>query len=540
MKMKSSSLALLTAGLMSVGIIAGCNGGGGFSARNSDVESNVLRYAIPTNPTTLDPAIVQDGDTIDFLQQVYESLVGWNEDNEVVPLLAESWEITPDAKVFTFTMRDGAKFQNGRVVEAEDVKWSIERACKKEMASTTCTAYLGDIVGINEYNAGTATDIPGIEVLDPKTIRFTLTQPAPYFLGKLTYLVSAALPKESVPGDREINKAEEMIGTGPYTVTKYEDKILAELAPFSDYWGGKPTLTKIERPVIIDANLRLTKYQNGEIDLLLMQRQDLKGVEADPKLKDQIQYLPRAAIYYIGMSQVNYKPFQDKRVRQAFAQAVDRNTIVNDLLGGTYQVAETIVPPGIPGHRDKGKGFTYNPDAAKTLLAEAGYANGKGMPELVINFQEGKPDIKTVAEAVAGQLKQNLGVEVRAQPMEWGSYLDKYNKKELVFYHMRWSADFYDMQNFLSHMLTTNGPENKFGYSNPAYDALCHEADTTVEMEKRIPLYQKAEDIVLEDVAWIPIYFQRDVQLVSPKVKNLRSSLGGYLPHTTTTVERTP
>jgi len=541
MKIKLSSWPVVLVGVAAISVFAGCGksgGGGGFSSRTAAAESNVLRYAIPTNPTTLDPAIVQDGDTIDLLHQMYESLVGWNEQNEVVGHLAESWEITPDAKVFTFKMRQGVKFQNGREVEAGDVKWSIERACNPKMASTTCTAYLGDVVGVQEVFDGKATEVSGIEVLDKGTIRFTLKQPAPYFLGKLSYLVSAALPKESVPADRQINKAEEAVGTGAYKLTKYEDKQLAILEPNAEYWGGKPTLTKIERPVIIDAELRLTKFRNGELDILLMQRQDLAGVESDAKLKPMIEYQNRAAIYYIGMNQTKYAPFKDKRVRQAFTMAVDREKITKELLGGVYPAAETIVPPGIPGHREKGKGFTYNVEAAKKLLAEAGYPDGKGMPALDISFQQGKPDIKTVAEGVAGMIKANLGVEVRAQPMEWGKYLEEYNAKNQVFYHMRWSADFYDMQNFLSHMLTTNGPENKFGYSNPEYDRLCNLADTTVAMEQRIPLYQQAEDIVLEDAAWIPIYFQRDVVLVSPQVKGLRLGLGGYLPHTTTTVTR--
>jgi oligopeptide transport system substrate-binding protein len=540
MKVKLSSWPVVLVGIAAISIFAGCGkgGGGGFSSRTAAAESNVLRYAIPTNPTTLDPAIVQDGDTIDLLQQMYESLVGWNEKNEVIGLLAESWTVSPDAKVFTFKMRPGVKFQNGREVEAEDVKWSIERACSPALKSTTCTAYLGDVVGIQEVADGKTKEVSGIEVLDKGSIRFTLKQPAPYFLGKLTYLVSAALPKEVVPADRQLNKAEEAVGTGPYKLAKYEDKQLAVLEPFADYWGGKPILTKIERPVIIDADLRLTKFRNGELDILLMQRQDLAGVETDAKLKPMISYQDRAAIYYIGMNEIKYAPFKDKRVRQAFTMAVDRDKITKELLGGVYPTAETIVPPGIPGHRDKGKGFSFNVAEAKKLLAEAGYPDGKGMPELDISFQQGKPDIKTVAEAVAGMIKANLGVEVRAQPMEWGKYLEEYNNKNQVFYHMRWSADFYDMQNFLSHMLTTNGPENKFGYSNPEYDRLCHLADTTVEMDQRIPLYQQAEDIVLEDAAWIPIYYQRDVVLVNPQVSGLRLGLGGYLPHTTTTVTR--
>ncbi len=536
MRVTFPQLAAVTVVALTAFGLFGCSGG--FSERSGAVEDNVLRYAIPNNPTSLDAAIVQDGDTLDLLQQVYEGLVGWDENNQVVGILAESWEVSDDATEYTFKLRSGVKFHNGREVVADDVKWSIERACNPVMKSQTADAYLSDVVGVTDMVEGRSTSVAGIEVLDEHTVRFRLNKPTPYFLGKLTYMVSAVLPKESVPADREINRAEEAIGTGPFKLTRFDDKQLAILEANPDYWGGRPKLTRIERPVILNADTRLTKYKNGELDILQLQRQDLKGVMDDPELKSEVKYFQRPAIWYIGMNELEYKPFSDVRVRRAFAMAIDREKIVNELLGGVNTPAYTIVPPGVPGHREKGAGFEFNPEEARRLLAEAGYPDGKNMPALELTHREGYPDIKTVAEAVAGQIKANLGVEVRVQPMEWLKYLDVYNKKQQVFYHMRWAADYLDPQNFLSHMLATNGPENKFGYSNPEFDALCRQADTTVDMEKRIPLYQRAEDIALQDVAWIPIYFQRDIELHRPGIGAMRESLFGHLPHTTTTVTR--
>lgn len=516
----------------------GCGQGGGFSERaNSQAQENVLRYAIPNNPTSLDPAIVQDGDTLDLLQQVYEGLVGWSPENEVVGLLAESWEVSEDGRVYTFKLRD-AKFHNGKPVTAEDVKWSIERAANPAKQSPTADAYLSDIEGLSARVKGEADSVSGVEVVDEKTVRLRLRQAVPYFLGKLTYLVSAVLPKGAVPETEDIRTAAEAIGTGPFRLARYDDKQLAVLEANADYWGGAPKLARIERPVILDANTRLTKYINGELDLVQLQRSDLKGVLENAELKDQVRFFPRPAIWYIGMNSTQYKPFADRRVRQAFAMAIDRDKIVGELMGGVNTPAYTIVPPGVPGHRERGAGLPFDPERARSLLKEAGFEGGQGMPPLTLTHREGYPDIKLVAEAAAGMIKENLGVEVRVQPMEWLKYLEEYNAGRQVFYHMRWSADYLDPQNFLSHMLSTTGPENKFGYSNPEFDALTAQADKLMDMEQRIPLYQNAEDIVLQDAPWIPIFFQRDIELHRPGVSGMRESLFGHLPHTTTTVSR--
>lgn len=530
------AISLLMSGCGSGG--SGESGGGGFSQRGREGGGgNVLRYPINTNPTTFDPAVVQDGDTIDLLQNVYESLVTWDEKNEIVPAVAEKWEVQEGGKVYVFTIRKGMKFHNGREVTAEDVKWSIERAATPALKSPTTEAYLSDIVGLSERVAGKAESIKGIEVVDPSTVKITLKQPTPYFLGKLTYLVAAPLPKESVPAEAEITQVSEMVGTGPFKVEGTVRDQETTLVRFDEYWGGPAKLEKIIRPVIKDNTTVLAKYENGEIEIARLQRQDIEGVKANTKLAPDLKFFDRAAIWYVGMNQLAYPPFKDRRVRRAFAMAIDRDRIVQEIMGGSNKVAYSILPPGLPGHRDKANVPAYNPEEAKKLLAEAGFPDGKGLPALEMNFREQFRDIQLVAEAAAGDLKKNLGVEVNLRQMEWRAYLEKFNKKEIPFYHMRWSADFLDPQNFLSHMLATNGPENKMGYSNAEFDKLCAQADVLLDMEKRIPLYQRAEDIALQDAVWVPIYFQNDAELISPKVKGLRKSLFGHLPHTTTTIE---
>lgn len=521
-------------------LLVGC-GPGKFSKESTlaQAEPGVLRYPIPNNPSSLDPGVVQDGDTLDLLQQVYEGLVGWDENNNVVGLLAEKWDISADGTEYTFHLRPGVKFHDGRELTADDIKWSIERACNPGLKSVTVDAYLSDVVGLVEMKEGKAPSVSGITVKDPATIVFKLKQPTPYFLGKLTYLVSAPVSRDAAPADKEMNDIKQAVGTGPFKLVRFEDKQLAVLEANPDYWGGAPKLKRIERTVSLDATTKLQQYKAGKFDLVQLQRQDVASLEKDPKYKDQLKYFNRPAIWYVGLNQLAYPPFKDRRVRQAFAMSIDRDKIVNDLMGGVNTPAYTIVPPGVKGHRDKGNGLPFDPAKAKQLLAEAGYPNGKGLPELKMTHREGYPDIKLVAEAVAGQIQQNLGVKVQVTPVEWRKYLDDYNKKTVhQFYHMRWAADYLDPQNFLSHMLATWGPENKLGYSNPEFDALCKKADSMLNMGERVPMYEKAEDIVLQDAVWVPIYFQRDVELHVPELKGMRESLFGHLPQTTTTIRQ--
>ncbi|HLK14503.1 MAG TPA: ABC transporter substrate-binding protein, partial [Fimbriimonadaceae bacterium] len=183
----AASLALLLA-------IAGC-GKGGFSQKTSAGKERTFRYSLVTNPTHVDPALVQDGDTIDLTQQVFEGLVMWNPKNEVVGNLAESWDISKDGMTYTFKLRKGVNFSNGKPLTAGDFKWSIERACNPALKSETAQEYMDDIVGVIECCQGKATGVSGITVVDDNTLKVQIRKPIPYFLDKLTYPCAFAVSK---------------------------------------------------------------------------------------------------------------------------------------------------------------------------------------------------------------------------------------------------------------------------------------------------------------------------------------------------------
>jgi ABC-type transport system substrate-binding protein len=534
--------ALVTLAFAAALFAAGC------SSRSSQGQDarvpGTLRYAISTEPTTLDPAMVSDGPTIDLLQNVYEGLVGWDDKNQVVPKLAAAMpDVSSDGTVYTFTLRGDATFTNGRKVTAEDVKHSLTRALDPKLSSPVAATYLNDIEGAQAVMDGKTGELAGVKAIDPRTVQITLSAPRAYFLGKLTYPTGYVVAREEVargpsaPGGAKTIDETNTVGTGPFRLRSYTRQDRVVLEANADYWGGKPRLQVIERPIVLNAQQRHTLYEQGQLDLLIdMPTSDYERDREDPNLKDHIKFFNRAQVFYLGMNQTHYKPFKDKRVRQAFAHAIDKDAVVAGVMQDVSPRAEGIVPIGVPGYDPNFKGIPYDPARGKALLAEAGYPDGNGLPPLQLSFRESTPNLRKGAEILQEQLKQ-VGVPITLREMEWAAFLRATDARQIDLFHMRWAADYPDPQNFLSVLLHSKAPENRTAYNNPAYDALLDKADSSLDQEERIALYRKAERIVVDDAPWVPLYFQRDVELHRPYVKGIRSGLMGHLPHTTTTVD---
>lgn len=538
--------AALAALLLAAVAFSGCgnknSGGGGGSTSAAGKTPGVLRYALTAEPTTLDPGLVSDGPTIDLLQQVYEGLVGWSEKNEIVPKIAAAMpKVSADGRTYTFTIRDGVKFHNGRAVTAEDVKYSITRSLEPKLNSPVAMTYLNDIVGAKAVRDGKTPDLAGVKVVDPKTVTITIDKPRAYFLGKLTYPTGYVLAKEEVEKGKMINGAHSIdggnvVGTGPFKLATYVPQSRVVIDANADYWDGKPKLSRIERPIILDAQTARNLYDTGGLDIVEVAKSQYEQDQNDPKLKEEIKLFPRAAVWYVGLNQTHYAPFKDKRVRLAFAHAIDKDAIIKNVLLGVPGRAEGILPEGLPGFDSNLKGLEYNPELSKKLLAEAGFPEGKGLPPLVLSFRQKQPDIANTAQVLKEQLAA-VGITISLNEMEWATFLTATNEKRIDLFHMRWSADYLDPQDFLSVLLHSGAEENRTGYANPAFDALLDQADSSQDTTKRMALYNQAEKMVIEDAPWVPIYFQKDIELHKPWVKGVRDSLMGHLPYTTTTIE---
>lgn len=518
----------------------GCGVNHGGSRRTAAPANNILRVPLVNSPTTFDPAMVEDGTTIDVLQNVFEGLVQWSSDNKLVPCLAEKWDVSPDGRTYTFHLRPGVKFQDGNPVTAQDVYYSFHRSLDPALHSEPAPVYMSDIVGAAAENSGKAKELAGVKVIDPMTVSITITTPKAYWLDTLTYPTDYIVSKAE--GDKSNKPMTADIvalgaGTGPFRVKSYAPDSKVTLTANPNYWDGAPKLAGIERPVIIDATTRHAEYVSGDLDILqYLQPGNLVSDSKNPALKNQIHSFPRAATWYIGLNQKAFPAFKDVRVRQALAYATDKNLIVQKVFQGQRDIAQDILPEGIPGGDPNFKGIPYDPAKARALLAAAGYPGGKGLPPIPMVYRIGYPEVESTVELIADMWRQNLGITVHGSGEEYGKMISQMDNKLLACYHIRWAADYLDPQDYYSVLLHSGAPENDTCYSNPQYDALCNAADVSHNPAQRTALYRKAARIAADEVPMIPLYYQRDPELIKPYVKGLDDCLMGHLPYKNLTV----
>jgi ABC-type transport system substrate-binding protein len=484
---------------------------------------NTLRYAIGNRPTTFDPAMVQDSATIDLLQNIFEGLVQWTPDGKLAPDLAQSWAVSADGLTYTFHLRKDVKFQDGSSMTAQDVAFSLRRALDPGLASPVALDYLGNIVGAKEFRAGQAKDLAGVEIVDPGTLRIRVVKPGEYWIDSLTYptafVVSAREASPSSPmTDADVMKG---AGTGPFRLQSYSPNQDVKLAANAAYFDGAPKLSGIDRPIVTSANTRHAMYQQGELDIVDVQRGDLDADLKDPSLKNDVRYFPRAATFYLALNQKALPAFRDARVRQAIACAIDKERIRHVVLADRMDVAEDMLPEGIPGYDPAFKGLPCDPAKAKQLLAEAGYPGGKGFPAIDITYREGNPDLEKTVDLIREMLDTNLGITVNLRRLEWSVMLQLRNKDTLPAWHSNWIADYPDPQDFYSTLFHTGSASNHVGYSNPAFDSLCDRADVEKDPQRRIALYRQAGRILANDVPMIPIYYLKSAELIKPYVHGI-------------------
>ncbi len=465
-----------------------------------------------SEPVTLDPALVEDIYSAEYVTKIFSGLVTLDENLEVAPDLAEGWEVSGDGTVYTFHLRKNARFHNGKPVTARDVKYSLERACDPATGSHTAGIYLDDIVGAMEKLAGEAHEIKGVEVLDDHTIRITIDAPKAYFLAKLTYPVAFVVDKENVESGPDWTSSPN--GTGPFKLKSYDDKGIT-LEAFADFYGGRPYLDRVE--FVFPEGSPFTMYQTGELDVTAVGAANIEQV-LDPKnpLSRELVKVPSLDLMYVAFN-VEKKPFDDPDVRRAFACATDRQSIVSSLLKGMVNEAKGILPPGMPGYTDRPKGLACGPSQAADFLKKSSYGGAEGLPPITLSVSGST----ALAEALARMYKDKLGVEVEIEQMPWELFLQEVNRHSLQMFILGWSADYPDPHNFLDIHFHSRSMGNNTGYSSPEVDKLLEEARVEKDQEKRMALYQKAEDLILKDAPWVPLFHGIDYILVKPYVRGL-------------------
>ncbi len=425
---------------------------------------------------------------------IYNGLVQFDDNNNIVPDLAETWTVSADHKTYTFTLRKGVKFSNGREVTAQDVKYSIERIYDPATKSPNTWIFDGVIQGTPAMLKGEAKELSGIRTLGPSQVRFTLEQPLGHFLALLTMPQAFVMAKEEVErwGADYVSHP---VGTGPFVLKEWrrQDRIILEANP--NYFGGKPYLAGQEIRIIPESSTREAEFKAGRLDSMGVPTATFQQWVTDPQWKPYITRSAEVMINYLGFN-FKRKPFDDVRVRRAFAYAIPRKQILEQVFNGTGVVAHGPIPPGLPGYNAKIAALPYDPSKAKALLAEAGFANGLDAEMLITPT--------TNNQRLFGILQAALrGVNINLKPAfrERAAYFRARRTGDFDVARADWWADYLDAENFLYPLFHTGNHWSS--YSNPAVDAVIDRARATVDPAERVRLYQQAEQLIIADMPWV-------------------------------------
>jgi len=468
----------------------------------------IIRTAVMSDPPTLDPAHITDTTSDMVARQIFDGLVDYDENLKIVPVIAKNWTISKDGKVYTFNLRQGVKFHNGREVTAEDFKYSWERVMNPATKSE---------------RANFMEDIAKVEAPSKYVFKVTLKEPRGYFLQMLPYSCFWVVPKEEVEksGADFGNKP---VGSGPFKFVSWthDDKVVLEAN--KDYFAGRPYADGVEIRIIPDETVIIMELEKGNLEWYEnIPPSEFTRLSEDPKWKDNIISKPELGTYYIGMN-CQKPPLNNKLVRQAINYAINREQIIKTIMRGMVQPATGILPPGIPGYSKRAP-IPYDPERAKRLLKQAGYPDGKGLPTLELAFNKNATH-QRIVEAIQADLKK-VGINVEPMQMDWAQYLEKVDRGETQLFRLGWIADYPDADNFLWVLFNSKNwgpPGNGAYYKNAKVDELTDRAKTMVQSAARNSLYKQAESIILEDAPWAPIYFYTSWAIKQPYVEGFTFS----------------
>lgn len=482
--------------------------------------------SLNNEPDGIDPNITSNSFAAPFLANCFEGLVTVDENSELIPGLAEKWEISEDGKTYTFTLRDGLKWSDGSDLNANDFVYSAERVLTPETTAQYVNMLSDYIVNAQDFYEGKVEfSEVGVKAPDEKTLVYTLKEPTPFFIDVLSMPVYAPVQKATIEanGDKWTLSPETYITDGPFKVIDMKMGESVTLGKNENYYNADQVkLEEITFRYIKDDATALAAFQKGEIDCA----RNVPAADV-PKLKaetDELYTLPQyATTYYLINNSV--KPFDDVRVRKALNLALDREAIITNVLQSDDLAAAGLVSPGysvdgkdyVDGRSDFGIPATGNVEEAQKLLAEAGYPNGEGFPTLELSYYTNE-QVKLVVEAMAQMFKDNLGIEVNISNEEWAVYYDNVQAGKYQVAAMGWGADYLHPMTFFPLFVSTDQLNNSF-YKNEAYDEAVAAAKTVQDPAEGIAAMRAAEDILMEDYPMISLYHRSTNLLMSSRVK---------------------
>lgn len=492
-------------------------------------QGGIYRRPLANNPVTLDPARPNDVYGRTIANQLFDGLVQFDGALAIKPAIAETWTASRDGLMWTFTLKKGVKFHHGREVTAEDFVYSFTRIVDPQTKSAGAPIFL-KIKGAREFAGGRAQKVEGLEVLDPYTLRITLTEAQTPFVSSLAVGFAKVVPREVVEnlGDRF---GQQPVGTGPFKFVEWVRSKHITLAANTDYFEGRPSLDRLEYRIFTGEALdeMFDELERGNLED--------SGIPARerPRLLNGRKYQfirrPILGIAFLGINTAE-KPLDDPRVRQALNYSIDRRTIMREIYQDQILPGAGILPPGTYGYDPKLVGYPYDPKKAAHLLAAAGYPGGKGLP--VIHIWSARKNDEAVAEHEA-IVKSLAAVGVRAEVhynTVWPEYKGQVYGGKLPIFRYSWYADTPDPETFLGQLFDSRSPDNITRYRNPTVDTLLQRARLEPDAQKKLQLYQEVERRIVGDAPLLVLSYYTYERVFQPYVKGIQvSALGDpYIP----------
>lgn len=490
------------------------------SAKHDREAGGTFIFGKGRDATRLDPADTTDGESSIVTEALFDKLVHFQADSTALePGLATSWEISEDGKSYTFHLRQGVHFHDGTPFDAEAVKINFDRQ-RKPLEGQQFEFWQSFFEPV----------VDTVTVLDPHTVRVTLKETDATFLSNLA-MFSMGIVSPKALDTYGADVARHPVGTGPFRFVTWapNQKIVLEANP--DYWGGRPYLDKLIFKPIPENAVRLLELEVGAIHGMNgLNPDDTARVEANPELT--FLQGPGMNIGYLAMNN-DRSPFDQVKVRQALNHAIDKQALLKAFFadGRLGEVAKNPMPPMLWGYNDAIQDYSYDPEGAKQLLAEAGYPQGFEMELWALPVvRPYMPQGQRVAEAIQSDLAK-VGIRARITSYEWGTYLDKLGKGDHQAALIGWIGDNGDPDNFLFNLLGAvnarkGGSTNYAFYRGEKANQLLLRARQVPDLAERTRLYLEAQEVIHRDAPWVPLFHAKQIAAV-------RSNVRGFSLHPT-------
>ncbi len=507
--------------LLALCLLGGCGQMPHFSKAEALPET--FRMNLGTEPPDLDPAKTDDLTSFSVLLPLLKGLTQFDAKMRPRPAIAESWDVSPDGLRYVFHLRKNARWSDGKPVTTDDFLFAWQRALTPATGAPY-VFFLYELKNGKAFYDGQIQDFSkvGVRAVDAHTLSVELERPTPFFLDLAASPVMLPLRRDVVTryGD-QFTEARHMLSDGAYQMTQWthEEKIVLTPNPYfyEESPARRPQVKAIEMYMINDANTSVVMYENGSLDFIETTTSipsfDVRRLRKSPDCRSSILH----RISYFGFN-VRKPPFDNPKVRQAFAYALDRSYYPRLMQSGQKPMTSWITP-GLVGYNPN-RGLAYDPAKAKKLLAEAGYPDGKGFPTVHLSFQT-QYDIQKEAEIAQYLWRKNLNVDVRLDNMEWKVLLSKLDEDPPQLFRLGWFVDYPDADSFMNVFLSGSG-NNHTQWQNKRYDALVRQAVVTMSPAQRQALYDEAQQLLLEkETAIIPVYASEKNYMVKPRIQGL-------------------